>query len=186
MLRLSRYSVLQAFLMYQFPASITRHNAVKPTYYHQHPVRRSMACITAADFEEIYGDLVRSEYSDVIRERALSNVLVARETPVIVPHGVLRVWLRKYKSSGAVTVTSIQDLQDKYGDVVRVLLTVHDTPYKLAKALRTTQSPSIIISSRMVGQWMQTFGKHKNQRMIASNGTYFPPRGVRTYFGILY
>ena len=158
----------------------------QPTYLHQHPVRRSMAELTAAEFEEIYGDIVRSEYSDVIRERALSNVLAAREPPVIVPEGVLRVWLRKFKSVDAVTMTSIQDLQDKYGDVVRRLLTGHDTPYKLAKALRTTQSPSIIISSRMVGQWMQTFGKHKSQRMFASNGTYFPPKGVRTYFGILY
>ena len=72
-----------------------------------------MAELTAAQFEEIYGDLVRSEYPDVIPERTLSNVLVAREPPVIVPDGVLRVWLRKYKSSGAVTVTSIQELQDK-------------------------------------------------------------------------
>ena len=146
-----------------------------------------MACITAADFEEIYGDLVRSEYFDVIREHALSNVLVAREPPVIVPDGVLRVWFRKYKSSGAVTVTSIQDLQDKYGDVVRVLLTVHDIPYKLAKALRATHSPSIIISDRMAGHWIKTFGKHKSQCMFASNGTLIPHvKGVRTYFGILY
>ena len=144
-----------------------------------------MTELTAAQFEEIYGDLVRSEYPDVIRERALSNVLVAREPPVIVPDGVLRVWLRKHKS-GAVTVTSIQELQDKYGDVLRILLPVHNTPYKFAKAIRTTHSPSVIISDRMAGHWIKTFGKHKSQRMFASNGTLIRPKGVRTYFGILY
>ena len=84
-------------------------------------------------------------------------------------------------------MTSIQELQDKYGDVLRVLLAVHDTPYKLAKALRTTHSPSIIISDRMAVHWIKTFGKHNSQRMFASNGTLIPHvKGVRTYFGILY
>ena len=141
-----------------------------------------MAGITAADFEEIYGGIVRSEYFDVIRERALSHVLAAREPPVIVPEGTLRVWLRKFKSADAVTVTSIQGLQDKYGDVVRRLLTGHDTLYKLAKALRTTQSPSIIISSCMVGQWIKTFGKHTSQRMFAYNGAVFSTQGCADVF----
>ena len=156
------------------------------TYLHLHFVPRSMAELTAAQFEQSYGDLVRSEYPDVIRERALSNVLVAREPPVIVPDGVLRVWLRKHKSRG-VTVSSIQELQEKYGDVLRVLLPAHNTAYKLAKALRTTQAPPVIISDRMVGLWIKTFGKYKSQRMLASNGTLIPHvKGVRTYFGILY
>ena len=154
-----------------------------------------MAGITAAEFEEIYGVLTRSEYPEFTRERALSKVLARREPPVIVSDGVLRVWLKKYKTSDAVIVTSIQDLQDAYGDVVKALLTVHDTPYKLAKALRTTQAPPIIISTSMAGQWIKTFGKlHNSQRMFASNGTLIPPvkgvrthvKGVRTYFGILY
>ena len=145
-----------------------------------------MAELTAAQFEEIYGDLVRSEYPDVIRERALSNVLVAREPPVIVPDGVLRVWLRKHKSR-VVTVSSIQELQGKYGDVLRVFLPAHNTAYKLAKALRTTQAPPVIISDRMAGLWIKTFGKYKSQRMLAANGTLIPHvKGVRTYFGILY
>ena len=61
----------------------------------QHPVRRRMAGIIAAEFEEIYGELTRSEYSEFTRECALSKVLARREPPVIVPDGVLRVWLRK-------------------------------------------------------------------------------------------
>ena len=156
------------------------------TYSHLHSVPRSMAELTAAQFEQIYGDLVRSEYPDAIRKRTLSNVLVAREPPAIVPDGVLRVWLRKHKS-GAVTVSSIQELQDKYGDVLRVLLPVHNTPYKLAKAFRTTHAPPVITSDRMAGHWIKTFGKHKSQRMFAPNGAFIPHvKGVRTYFGILY
>lgn len=113
---------------------------------------------------------------------------------MIVPDGVLRVWLKKYKPSDAVTVTSIQDLQDTYGDVVKDLVTDHGSPYKLAKALRTTQAPPIIISMSMAGQWIKTFGKlHNSQRMFASNGALIPHvkgvrthvKGVRTYFGIL-
>ena len=51
-----------------------------------------MAGMTAAEFEDVYGELTRSEYPDIHRERALSNVLAAREPPVIVPDGVKRVW----------------------------------------------------------------------------------------------
>ena len=146
-----------------------------------------MAGITAAEFEEIYGVLTRSEYPEFTRERALSKVLARREPPVIVSDGVLRVWLNKYKPTDAVTVTSIQDLQDMYGDVVKNLVTEHGSPYKLAKALRTTQAPPIIISISMAGQWIKTFGKLlKSQRMLAPNGTLIPHvKGVRTYFGIL-
>ena len=145
-----------------------------------------MAGITAAEFEEIYGEITRTQYPDINRERALSNVLRAREPPVIVPDGVLRVWLRKHKSR-AVTVSSIQELQEKYGDVLRVLLPAHNIAYKLAEALRTTQAPPVIISDRMAGLWIKTFGKYKSQRMLASNGTLIPHvKGVRTYFGILY
>ena len=150
-----------------------------------------MAGMTAAEFEDVYGELTRSEYPDIHRERALSNVLAAREPPVIVPDGVLRVWLKKYKTPDGYIVKSIEDLQEKYGDLVKGLHTEHDTPYKLAKALRTTQEPPVRITTSMAGQWITKYGKPNMQRMFAKNGSLIPdlrthPKGVRTYFGILY
>ena len=43
------------------------------------------ARITAADFEEVYGTMTRSEYPEYIRERALSKVLSRREPPLSYP-----------------------------------------------------------------------------------------------------
>ena len=147
-----------------------------------------MAGITAAEFEEVYGALARAEYPEYTRERALSKVLSRRQPPVIVPDGVLRVWLKRYKPSDAVTVSSIAALHAQYGELVKELVIDHGTPYQLCKALRTTQDPPILISDCMAKQWFKKYGKPlKHQRMFASNGTLVPHvKGVRTYFGIVY
>jgi hypothetical protein len=146
---------------------------------------QNIASITAAEFEKIYGALTRSEYGQYTRERALGNVLLQREPPIIVNEGVLRVWLQKYKHS--VIVSSMAALQEEYGDLVKELANHHRTPYKLVKALRTTQAPPIIINDRMAKQWFEQNGKSmKNQRVFLPNGTLAPRRGIRTYFGKLY
>jgi len=144
--------------------------------------------ITAADFEEVYGTMTRAEYPEYTRERALSNVLAQREPPVIVPDGVLRLWLQKYKSPVGIVVPSTAALPTEYGQLVKELAIDHRTPYQLRKALRTTQSPPIIINECMAKQWFKLNSKTmKNQRIFAPNGTLIPHvRGVRSYFGILY
>ena len=159
-----------------------------------------MAGITAAEFEEVYGTLTRAEYPEYTRERALSKVLSRRDPAVIVPDGVLRVWLKKYKSPDSVTVPSIAVLQEEYGELVKELAHRYCTSYQLCKALRTTQIPSILISDCMAKEWFKKYGNVlqnqrfkkygkvlKDQRMLAPNGTLVPiVKGVRTYFGIVY
>ena len=144
--------------------------------------------ITAADFEEVYGAMTRSEYPEYSRERALSKVLTRKEPPIIVSDGVLRVWLAKYEASDAVIVSSMAALQAEYGDLMKELAIDHRTPYQLCKALRTTQALPISINERMAKQWFIMNGKiMNNQRMFASHGTLISHvKGVRSYFGILY
>ena len=144
--------------------------------------------LTATDFEEMYGAMTRSKYPEYTRERALSKILSRREPPVIVPDGVLRVWLKKYKSPDAVIVSSMAALQAEYCELVKELAIDHRTPYQPCKALRATQSPPIIINECMAKQWFKmNCNTMKNQRMFAPNGTLIPHvRGVRSYFGILY
>ena len=69
--------------------------------------------------------------------RALRAVLGQRQPPIDVSEGVLRQWLNtSMKPLDAITVSSTEDLQEKYGDVVKVLVREYATAYKLCKALR--------------------------------------------------
>ena len=79
-----------------------------------------MATITAAQFEKRYGSLVRAEYAEYTGYGALCTALAARQPAIDVPHGVLIQWLKRksIKPADAITVSSADDLQDKYGDLV--------------------------------------------------------------------
>ena len=104
--------------------------------------------------------MARAEYPEYTRERALSNVLAQREPAIIVSDGVLRVWLQKYKASDSVTVSSMAELHQGYGDVVKALAIKKTTPYQLHRAPRVTQSPSILISHGIAKEWLTKKSMH--------------------------
>jgi hypothetical protein len=117
-----------------------------------------MATITAAQFGKRYGAMCRAEYPDVTGREALRTVLLQRQPPIDVPEGVLRQWLkRSVKPADAITVSSADDLQEKYGDLVKGLVLVHATAYKLCQALRS-QAPAVYCSDGIAKQWIKKYG----------------------------
>ena len=117
-----------------------------------------MACITAAQFGKRHGALCRAEYSGYTGYEALRTVLLQRHPQIDVPAGVLRQWLkRSVKPADAITVSSAEDLQEKYGDLVKGLVLVHATAYRLCQAFRL-QSPAVYCSDGIAKQWIKKYG----------------------------
>ena len=118
-----------------------------------------MASITAARSEKRHGNLVRAEYADYTGQDALRTVLLQRHPPIDVPRGVLEQWLKRksIKPADAITVSSTDELQEKHGALVKDLVAVHATAYKLCKALRE-QSPAIYCSDGIAKKWIKKNG----------------------------
>ena len=116
-----------------------------------------MAQITAAQFGKRYGAMCRTEYPD-LNSTALSTALAARKPPIVVSRAVLEQWMkRSIKPADAITVSSSEDLQEKYGDLAKGLVAVHATAYKLCQALRA-QSPAVYCSDGIAKQWIKKYG----------------------------
>ena len=117
-----------------------------------------MVGITAAQFQKRYGHLVRAEYAEHTGYGALRTVLLQRHPPIDVPFGALRQWLkRSVKPADAIAVSRADELQEKYGDLVKGLVLVHATAYRLCQALRA-QSPAVYCSVSIAKQWLKKNG----------------------------
>ena len=117
-----------------------------------------MTATTAVQFEKDHGALVRSEYSEYTGYEALCKVLGQRQPPIVVSEGVVRQWLKKsIKPADAVTVSSTDELQEKYGSLVKGLASEHATPYRLCKALRS-QTPPLYVTDGIAKQWFKKYG----------------------------
>ena len=117
-----------------------------------------MATITAPQFEKRYGATCRAEYPEHTGREALRTVLLQRVPSINVPEGVLRQWLkRSVKPADAITVSSADELQEKYGALVKGLVVVHATAYKLCQALRS-QSLAVYCSDGIAKQWIKKNG----------------------------
>ena len=79
-----------------------------------------MASLTANQFEKRYGAMCRAEYPD-LGVWALHTALKARQPPIVVSKGALEQWMkrRSIKPADAITVSSADELQEKYGTVVK-------------------------------------------------------------------
>ena len=121
--------------------------------------RTKMAKITAPQFEKRYGSLVRAEYAEITGREALRTALAARQPPICVSDGVLRQWLKRksIKPADAITISSGDELQDKYGALVKTLAAEHATAYKLCQALRA-QTPPVYCSDGIAKGWFKKYG----------------------------
>ena len=103
--------------------------------------------------------MCRAEYPEHIGHGALRTVLLQRQPPIDVSPGVLRQWLNRksIKPADAITVSSADELQEKYGALVKRLVVVHATAYKLCAALRF-ESPAVYCSDGIAKQWLKKYG----------------------------
>ena len=117
-----------------------------------------MAEITSPQFEKRYGAMCRAEYPD-LKSGALLTALGQRQPPIVVSRAVLDQWLkrRSIKPAYAITVSSADELQEKYAALVKSLAVQHPTAYKLCQALQS-QAPPIYCSDGIAKQWMNKYG----------------------------
>ena len=98
--------------------------------------------LTAALFQELYGDLVSEHFAEYTTARTLRVALSQRKPPIIVTDGILKLWFDKYRlPSDAVTVSSAEELHTRYGDVLPALAAQNPTAYRLDKVLKERTPP---------------------------------------------
>ena len=103
--------------------------------------------LTAALFQERYGNFVAEHFAQYTTARTLRVALSERKPPIIVTDGMLKLWFAKYRlPSDAVTVSSAEELHTRYGDVLPALAAQNPSGYRLRKA----QSSVFVIDTKMV------------------------------------
>ena len=118
----------------------------------------TMAKLTSPQFEKRYGAMCRAEYPD-LKSGALLTALGQRQPAIVVSRAVLDQWLkrRSVKPADAITVSSADELQEKYGAVVQSLVVQHPTKYKLCQALKA-HAPPVYCTDGIAMQWMKKYG----------------------------
>ena len=78
--------------------------------------------LTAARFQEWYGNLVSEHFVQYTTARTLRVALAERQPPIIVTDGMLKLWFGKFRlPSDAVTVSSAKELHREYCDILPAL-----------------------------------------------------------------
>ena len=107
-----------------------------------------------------YGaELVRPPLLDVASPHLLRKALAKRAPPVHVTEQVCRSWFSRYRvPATGVSVTNLQELEDGYGDAIRLVASQHPTAYRLAKALRGW-NPPLCITEPLCKRWLETYSR---------------------------
>ena len=113
--------------------------------------------LTAAVFQERYGDLVARDFPHCITARTLQVALANRQPPIVVSDAMLKVWFQTQRiQDGAVKVSSAEDLQQKCGSFLVSLAAEHSSAYKLGRALKE-RVPPVIASDGVLKQWLERY-----------------------------
>ena len=111
------------------------------------------AKLTAALFQERYGNLVSDHFAQYTTARTLRIALSERKPPIIVTDGMLKIWFAKYRMpSDAVTVSSAEELHTKYGDILPALAVQNPSAYRLTRVLKA-RTPPLYVSEKILKTW---------------------------------
>ena len=109
--------------------------------------------LTAALFQEQYGNLVSEHFAQYTTARTLRVALSQRKPPIIVTDGMLKTWFASFRvSSDAVTVSSADELDRTYGDILPALAAQNPTSYRLMRVLKGL-TPPLCVSDGVLRQW---------------------------------
>ena len=102
--------------------------------------------LNARELQEQYGELLcQPPYQQCSTGYLLQQALASRQPPIPVSVQVATVWLMTYRvPEGAQTVSSAQDLEERYGDTIRHLGLEYPSAYKFCRALREMEVPLCI------------------------------------------
>ena len=113
--------------------------------------------LTAALFNERYGELVSEHFAQHTTAHTLRIALSQRRPPIIVTDGMLKLWFAKYRlPSDAVTVSSAEELHRMYGDVLPALAAQNPTAYRLSKVLKE-RAPPLYVSEEVLKRWLRRY-----------------------------
>ena len=110
--------------------------------------------LTAALFQELYGDLVSEHFAQHTTAYTLRIALSQRQPPIIVTDGMLKLRFAKFRlPSDAVTVSSAEELHRRYGDILPALAAQNPTAYRLMRVLQA-RTPPLYVSDAVLKQWL--------------------------------
>jgi hypothetical protein len=113
--------------------------------------------LTAKRLQEQYGGLLQEQYGDCPSVYLLHSALSRRKPPIDVSMATVKTWWEKYKHGEIqYSVSNSKELQDKYGDIVRVLAVNKSSAYLLVRALRDRE-PAVYISDEVAKQWFKKY-----------------------------
>ena len=113
--------------------------------------------LTAAEFQQRYGDLVAQEYADYTTPRTLSKALEKRKPPIFVTDGVLRNWFANCRiPADAVKVSSALDLNEKCGTFLGALAANNSSAFLLGRALKT-RTPPVYATDGVLKEWFRRY-----------------------------
>ena len=130
-----------------------------------------MSGLSASELQVLHGELLGTPpYSDAVCADTLYSALVNRQPPIAVTVKTVRYWWSKYRlPEGAETVCSSEELEERYGDVIRHLALEYPTAYKLCKALRA-RDPPLCITNKVAEVWLRKYARHGELRYVENAG----------------
>ena len=113
--------------------------------------------LTAALFQERYGTLVSEYFAQYTSARTLRVALSQFKPPILVTDRMLKFWCSKFRlPSDAVTVSSADELQSKYGDVLASLAAQNPTSRRLTRALKAL-TPPLYVAEHTLKTWFRMY-----------------------------
>jgi hypothetical protein len=124
--------------------------------------------LTAALFEERYGNLVSEHFAQYTTARTLRVALSERQPPIIVTDGMLKIWFAKFRLSS----DAADELHRRYGDLLSALAAQNPTAYRLMRVLKA-RTPPLYVSDAVLKQW---FLRYFDAERISDDAPAEPPR----------
>ena len=113
--------------------------------------------LTSKQLQESHGELLREEYADVDSAYLLHRALTGRGPPIRTSYAAEKTWFAKYRvNTGDQCAKNAEELDEKYGDILRASAVENSSSYKLRSALRCRDPPSYLADG-LAKQWLKKY-----------------------------
>ena len=113
--------------------------------------------LTAKRLQEQHGELLQEQYADVGSPYLLHRALTGRDPPIRISYAAVRTWFAKYRvNTGDQCAKNAEELDEKYGDILRASAVENSSSYKLCSALRC-RDPPLYLADGLAKQWLKKY-----------------------------